>query len=226
MGPTSPGTRDPEHRRGLTQRRRTPGCRDPRGPSLPAPRSGVLALRGGAGATQLTAKGQGLTPFLHFSTPCGPRQVRTQGIWISLSHSAWSCRRWGFPPKRSFQEHQGKACTGSWGAANLPRPPAGRQPAPTPANGPDPGGARSRRSPRLPRCVAEARCAFPRSSGLASASAITAERAGACVQAPPRRDYWGLDRKPRLSLLRLPRSSAVSKPARCLITAALRGPGD
>lgn len=184
------------------------------------------ALRGGAGATQLTARGQGLTPFLHFSTTCGPRQVRTRGIWISLTHSAWSRRCWGFPPKRSFQEHQGKPCTGSWGAANLLRSPAGRQPAPTPANGPDPGGARSRRSPRLPRCVAEARCAFPRSSGLASASVITAERAGACVQAPPHRDYWGLDRKPRLSLLRLPRSSAVSKPACCLVTPALRGPGD
>lgn len=115
---------------------------------------------------------------------------------------------------RSIPWASRETCTHSWGAATILSSPTGRQQAipepawhlaPTPTNSPNQGGGRSRQSLHFPRHVEEARCSFLRSCGLVSASVITGERAGACVQTPPHRDYWGLDRKLRLSLVRLPR---------------------
>lgn len=67
-------------------------------PCCPLLCSGMLCPpRGsrGAGATQLMAKGHGLMPFLYLSITCSPRQVRIQGICISLNHSPQSCSFWG-----------------------------------------------------------------------------------------------------------------------------------
>lgn len=44
---------------------------------------------------KLIAKGCGLMPFLYLNITCSPRQVRIQGICISLSHSPWSRNFWG-----------------------------------------------------------------------------------------------------------------------------------
>ena len=79
----------------------------------------------------------------------------------------------------------------------------------------------SRQSPHFPRHVAEVRCSFLRSSGLVSALVITE----ACVQTPPHGDYRGLDRKPHLSAVCFPGSSAVSKPADTYTASSHRLPG-